>query len=85
MRLVLSALSGALFGLGLFVSGMTDPAKVQSFLDLTGAWDPTLIFVLGGAVTPMLLAWRIANRAGRSLTGNAIPSLPPQVIRNNFV
>lgn len=76
MRLVISALSGALFGLGLLVSGMTDPAKVQGFLDLAGAWDPTLIFVLGGAVAPMVLALRIAARARRSLSGAAFPPAP---------
>lgn len=78
MRVLISALSGALFGLGLLVSGMTDPAKVQGFLDLAGAWDPTLIFVLGGAVAPMILAWRIAARRPRALTGAAFPPLPKQ-------
>lgn len=78
MRLLVSALSGALFGLGLFVSGMTDPAKVQGFLDLAGAWDPTLIFVLGGALLPMALAWRIAAHRPRALSGAAFPPLPAQ-------
>lgn len=85
MRLVISALSGALFGLGLLVSGMTDPAKVQGFLDLAGAWDPTLIFVLGGAVLPMMLAWRIAARARRSLSGAAFPPAPASRIDARLV
>ena len=41
--------AGLLFGLGLAISGMTDPARVLGFLDVAGAWDPTLMFVLGGA------------------------------------
>ena len=80
MRLLISALSGALFGLGLLVSGMTDPSKVQGFLDLAGAWDPTLIFVLGGAILPMALAWRIAARRRTALDGSAFPPMPKQPI-----
>jgi uncharacterized membrane protein YedE/YeeE len=41
---------GLLFGIGLIVAGMTDPAKVKGFLDLAGAWDPSLAFVMGGAI-----------------------------------
>lgn len=80
MRLLVSALSGALFGLGLLVSGMTDTAKVQGWLDLAGSWDPTLAFVLGGAMLPMLIAWRIAARRRRALSGDAFPALPEQVL-----
>jgi len=80
MRLLVSALSGVLFGLGLLVSGMTDTTKVQGWLDLFGHWDPTLAFVLGGAVLPMILVWRIAARAKRAVLGDPIPEMPPQVI-----
>lgn len=80
MRSLISAASGALFGLGLLVSGMTDTAKVQGFLDLFGDWDPTLAFVLGGAVLPMVLAWRIAARRGVSATGEAFPPMPRQTL-----
>ncbi len=73
MRLLISLLSGALFGLGLIVSGMTDTAKVQGWLDLFGNWDPTLAFVLGGAIIPMLFAWRIAERRKTAVLGNSIP------------
>lgn len=45
-----AAISGALFALGLVVSGMTDPGRVTAFLDVTGRWDPTLAFVMGGAI-----------------------------------
>lgn len=85
MRILISALSGSLFGLGLLVSGMTDTAKVQGWLDLFGQWDPTLAFVLGGAVLPMVLVWRIAAKRGRALTGDPIPAMPPQMIDGRLV
>ena len=56
---------GALFGLGLALSGMLDPTRVQGFLDITGAWDPSLAFVLGGAVTVMFLGLRLIGRLRR--------------------
>lgn len=79
-RLVIAVLSGALFGTGLLISGMTDPAKVQGWLDVFGAWDPTLGFVLTGAILPMLVAWRIAAHRRTSLTGVELPPPPPQRI-----
>ena len=63
---MLAALScGALFGLGLALSGMLDPARVQGFLDVTGNWDASLAFVLGGAVTVMFLGLRVIGRLPR--------------------
>ena len=56
--------SGLLFGAGLAVSGMADPQRVQAFLDLGGSWDPTLAFVMGGAVLVMVVAWAIQRRMG---------------------
>jgi uncharacterized membrane protein YedE/YeeE len=63
-KLLPPLVSGTLFGAGLTVSGMTDPARVRGFLDVFGAWDPTLVFVMGGAVLVMAVAWRIRNRMG---------------------
>ncbi|MDM7459182.1 MAG: hypothetical protein P3W94_007510 [Paracoccus sp. (in: a-proteobacteria)] len=77
-RLLIAAISGGLFGAGLILSGMTNPAKVRGWLDIFGAWDPTLAFVLGGAVIPMFFVWRIAARRQRAITGAPMPSLPPQ-------
>ena len=78
MQRYLCALSsGGLFGAGLLVSGMVDTAKVQGWLDFFGDWDPTLAFVLGGAVLPMLFVWRIAERRGVSLLGTPIPDRTP--------
>lgn len=59
MSLVLAAVTGALFGTGLLVSGMTQPAKVLAFLDFARDWDPTLAFVMGGAVVIYTLAYRL--------------------------
>lgn len=61
-QLLVSLLAGALFGAGLAFSGMADPARVQGFLDLFGHWDPTLAFVMGGAMIPMAVAWIIQRR-----------------------
>ncbi|MBE3639202.1 DUF6691 family protein [Mangrovicoccus algicola] len=78
-RHLVGLVSGALFGLGLMVSGMTDPAKVLGWLDVFGAWDPTLGFVLGGAVLPMAAAWRL-SAGRRPLLAPRFPAPPPQVI-----
>ncbi len=73
MRLFLSFLAGGLFGAGLFISGMTDTTKVQGWLDVFGDWDPTLAFVMGGAIVPMVVAWRLT--VGRSpLVGGSFPT-----------
>lgn len=84
-RLIFAALSGALFGAGLLVSGMTDPAKVRGWLDIFGAWDPTLGFVMGGAIIPMAIAWRIAARRRVALTGAPMPPPPSQAIDGRLI
>ncbi|WP_373487366.1 DUF6691 family protein [Blastomonas sp.] len=66
---LIALLSGLQFGAGLAVSGMADPQRVQAFLDLTGAWDPTLAFVMGGAMIPMALAWMIQRRMAAPVGG----------------
>lgn len=76
LRLVMAALSGGLFGAGLLVSGMVDTTKVQGWLDVFGDWDPTLAFVMGGAILPMALAWRIAARRKVAVLGTPIPPRP---------
>ncbi len=76
MKQLVTVFCGALFGLGLFVSSMTDTARVQGFLDFFGAWDPTLVFVLVGAIIPMFIAWRIAAKREKSVLGGLIPSAP---------
>lgn len=58
---------GLLFSLGLVVSGMIDPAKVLSFLDIAGAWDPSLAFVMGGAIAVTFPGFRLAQRRAQPL------------------
>lgn len=67
--------SGTLFGAGLVVGGMTDPQRVRGFLDLFGRWDPTLAFVMGGALLVMAVAWRVRERMKKPLFGASF-SLP---------
>lgn len=62
MRLFWGFLSGLVFGLGLVVSGMADPAKVLNFLDLAGTWDPSLAFVMGGATLTSFVGYRLIWR-----------------------
>ena len=66
-RMLIALVSGLLFGAGLAYSGMSDPARVQAFLDLFGNWDPTLAFVMGGAIVPMAFAWMIKSRLSSPL------------------
>ncbi|WP_408634481.1 DUF6691 family protein [Paracoccus zhejiangensis] len=85
MRLVFAALAGGLFGAGLLVSGMTQPEKVRGWLDVFGNWDPTLGFVLAGAIIPMAIAWRIAARRRASVSGTPFPEPPAPRIDRKLV
>jgi len=68
---VRSLFFGLLFGLGLILSGMTDPAKVFAFLDVAGAWDPSLAFVMGGAVLTAAPFFWIAGKRSTAVSGDA--------------
>ncbi len=63
---------GLLFGWGLLISGMTDPGKVLGFLDLAGGWDPSLAFVMGGAIAVGVLAFRASGRRTTSWLGGSM-------------
>ena len=76
MRILAALASGAIFGLGLIVSDMVNPARVLGFLDVAGAWDPTLAFVMGGALVPMFIAWRIAGSRAAPVCGGTFPGRP---------
>ena len=69
MKTLTSFVCGLLFGLGLILGGMTNPAKVIAFLDLGGAWDPSLALVMGGAIAVASGAFALASRRTRSLLG----------------
>jgi uncharacterized membrane protein YedE/YeeE len=75
MRLAAPLAAGALFGLGLLVSGMMNPAKVLGFLDLAGAWDPSLAFVMAGAIPVAALGFRLGLRRARPVCAQAF--VPP--------
>ncbi|MFO1245581.1 MAG: YeeE/YedE family protein [Ramlibacter sp.] len=63
---------GLLFGIGLILSGMTDPGKVIGFLDLFGPWDPSLALVMGGAILVGVFAFAIARKRTRTFLGGAL-------------
>jgi uncharacterized membrane protein YedE/YeeE len=69
MFILSSLLAGLIFGMGLVLSGMANPAKVLGFLDLAGAWDPSLILVMGGAISVGFFAFVLARRRTVSLIG----------------
>ncbi|MDE2147309.1 MAG: YeeE/YedE family protein [Burkholderiales bacterium] len=85
MGSVIALFSGLVFGLGLIASGMTDPGKVQGFLDLFGAWDPSLGLVMGGAVAVAMVAFASAKRRTRSWTGSPIEIPTSRVIDRRLV
>ncbi|MBO0493858.1 YeeE/YedE family protein [Pseudomonas sp. Marseille-Q1929] len=69
MRKLTALMAGLIFGLGLYLSGMTDPAKVLAFLDLAGDWDPSLALVMAGALAVSSVAFFFARRRQVSLLG----------------
>lgn len=69
MRRLTALLAGLIFGMGLYLSGMTNPAKVMGFLDLAGEWDPSLAWVMGGALMVSGVLFYFARRRNMSLLG----------------
>ena len=72
MQLLAAFVAGLVFGAGLILSGMSNPAKVQGFLDLFGAWDPSLALVMGGAIGAGLLPFSAAKRMRKAILGGPI-------------
>src|SRR5690349_14166444 len=72
LKTLLALLSGIIFGLGLIVAGMANPAKVLAFLDVTGVWDPSLALVMAGAIAVAAPAFLWARRRERSLLGETL-------------
>ncbi len=85
MRNFSAALAGTVFGTGLWLSGMTDTTKVIGWLDLFGDWDPTLAFVMGGAIVPMAIAWRVAARRERPVLEATFPPMPEQRLDRDLI
>ena len=72
MQIVMALIAGLVFGLGLILSGMTNPAKVLGFLDIAGNWDPSLAFVMGGAILVGFVAFRFAAKRPITLLGDVM-------------
>lgn len=84
MRILIAFMVGGLFGLGLLISGMTDTTKVIGWLDVFGNWDPTLAFVLGGAIIPMFFAWRLASTR-MPVLGGGFPDRPDPALSRDLI
>jgi len=84
MRNLFAALAGGLFGTGLLVSGMTDTRRVQGWLDVFGDWDPTLAFVMGGAILPMAVAWYL-TQGRQPFLGGMFPDRSAPKLGHNLV
>lgn len=85
MRLVIGFITGLTFGLGLALSGMTSPDRVLGFLDIAGAWDPSLAFVMGGAVLTALPLFALARRRAKPLAGAAFDQPPTTLIDRRLI
>jgi uncharacterized protein len=72
MNIVAALAAGLVFGIGLILSGMTDPGKAIGFLDVAGRWDPSLALVMGGAILVGFFAFRLAGRRGKTFLGGAL-------------
>jgi len=72
MNALTAFFAGLVFGVGLLLSGMTDPGKVIGFLDVAGAWDPSLAFVMGGAVLVGFFAFQLAGKRAQTFLGGAV-------------
>jgi uncharacterized membrane protein YedE/YeeE len=72
MPMITAFLAGLLFGSGLILSGMSNPAKVLAFLDITGRWDPSLAFVMVGAILVAAIAFRVGGARARTVFGSTI-------------
>ena len=75
MKYISLYIIGLVFGLGISISGMANPAKVLNFFDIAGTWDPSLAFVMGGAIIPMAIAW-LFTRGRKPLVGGEFPAPP---------
>jgi uncharacterized membrane protein YedE/YeeE len=85
MNFFISLVCGLIFGVGLIAGGMTDPTKVQGFLDLFGAWDPSLAFVMGGAVLVGMAGFWRAKKRDHAWSGDPIDLPTLQIINMRLI
>ncbi|MEJ6069488.1 MAG: YeeE/YedE thiosulfate transporter family protein [Psychrobacter cryohalolentis] len=81
LKNIIGLLAGLLFGIGLLISGMTDPVKVQGFLDVFGAWDISLALVMGGGLIVAIVGVQLAKRQQTSWIGTSI-DMPSKTVIN---
>jgi uncharacterized membrane protein YedE/YeeE len=82
---LLPFISGAIFAAGVCISGMVRPSKVLGFLDFGGAWDASLLFVMGSALLLHVVAWQIVKRSTGPRFGSAFPDAPSKIIDAKLV
>lgn len=85
MPIIMTFIASLLFGLGLVVSGLVNPAKVHNFLDIAGTWDPSLIFTMGGAVITTALGYRFVLKCERPLCAEAFHVPATRAIDRNLL
>ena len=85
LKNIIGLLAGLLFGFGLLISGMTDPVKVQGFLDVFGAWDISLALVMGGGLIVAIVGFQLAKRQQTSWIGTSIDMLSKTVINKKLL
>lgn len=86
MKLLTSLFAGLLFGLGMAISGMVDPARVTGFLDLAGGWDPSLAFVMGGALLVFMPGYFLLVKPRRqSVLGEPIATVPASKLDRRLI
>ena len=85
MKLVYAVFTGLVFGIGISISGMIDPAKVLNFFDIAGTWDPSLAFVMGGALLVTFFGYRLAWRREAPLFGKRFEVPTSTVIDGKLV
>lgn len=85
MQIIIALVSGLIFGIGLLLSGMTNPGKVLGFLDIVGRWDASLIFVMVGAIGTAFIPFTLAKRRTQSLLGLPMQLPTSRVIDRRLV
>ena len=85
MPLLISLLLGVIFGVGLILAGMNDPAKVLAFLDIAGNWDPSLALVMGGAIGVAAPAYALARRRATTWQGTPVPVEAPTPVDSSLL
>lgn len=84
-KILASIVAGILFGIGLVVSDMINPGRVLAFLDVAGAWDPSLAFVMGGALIPSAIAYRIRSKRSKPLLDSSFHVPENRKIDKNLI